>query len=59
VLFRSKIEFIYKKEKVKVTVSIGVSQAREGDKHSKEVFERADIAVYQAKANGRNQVIVN
>jgi diguanylate cyclase (GGDEF)-like protein len=54
-----KLEFIYKKEKVKVTVSIGVSQAREGDKHSKEVFERADIAVYQAKANGRNQVIVN
>ena len=54
-----KIEFIYKKDKVKVTVSIGVSQAREGDKHPKEVFERADIAVYQAKAKGRNQVIVN
>ena len=54
-----KIEFIYKKDKVKVTVSIGVSQAREGDKHHKEVFERADIAVYQAKAKGRNQVIVN
>ncbi|MCM2283443.1 MAG: GGDEF domain-containing protein [Desulfobacula sp.] len=54
-----KLEFIYKKEKVKVTVSIGVSQVREGDKHPKEVFERADIAVYQAKANGRNQVIVN
>lgn len=54
-----KLEFIYKKEKVKVTVSIGVSQAREGDTHPEEVFERADIAVYQAKANGRNQVIVN
>ena len=54
-----KIEFIYKKDKVKVTVSIGVSQAREGDKHHQEIFERTDIAVYQAKAKGRNQVIVN
>ncbi|MFA5904207.1 MAG: GGDEF domain-containing protein [Desulfobacula sp.] len=54
-----KIEFIYKKDKVKVTVSIGVSQVREGDKHQNEVFERADVAVYQAKAKGRNQVVVN
>ena len=54
-----KIEFIYKKDKVKVTVSIGVSQAREGDKHHQEIFERTDIAVYQAKAKGRNQIIVN
>lgn len=54
-----KIEFIYKKDKVKVTVSIGVSQVREGDKHHNEVFERADVAVYQAKAKGRNQVVVN
>ncbi len=54
-----KIEFIYKKDKVKVTVSIGVSQVRAGDKHHLQVFERADIAVYQAKAKGRNQVIAN
>jgi diguanylate cyclase len=54
-----KIEFIYKKDKVKVTVSIGVSQAKDGDKNHQQIFERADIAVYQAKAKGRNQVIVN
>ncbi len=54
-----KIEFLYKKDKVKVTVSVGVSQAREGDKNHLQIFERADIAVYQAKAKGRNQVIVN
>ena len=54
-----KIEFIYKKDKVKVTVSVGVSQVREGDKNSQQVFDRADIAVYQAKAKGRNQVVVN
>lgn len=54
-----KIEFIYKKEKVKVTVSIGVSQVKEGDKNHRQIFERADIAVYQAKEKGRNQVFEN
>lgn len=53
------IEFIYKKDKVRVTVSIGVSQARSGDSHHQQIFERADIAVYQAKERGRNQVALN
>ncbi len=53
-----KIEFIYKKEKVKVTVSIGVAQTQKDDKKYQQVFERADIAVYRAKENGRNQVAV-
>lgn len=53
------IEFIYKKDKVRVTVSIGVSQAGSGDSHQQQIFERADIAVYQAKERGRNQVAVN
>jgi len=52
-----KIEFLYKNEKVRVTVSIGVSQAKEGDKNQEQIFERADIAVYKAKENGRNQVV--
>jgi len=54
-----KIEFIYKKKKVKVTVSIGVSQTRKGDTNHHQIFERSDIAVYQAKEKGRNQVVVN
>ncbi|NOX33937.1 MAG: GGDEF domain-containing protein [Deltaproteobacteria bacterium] len=54
-----KIEFIYKKDKVKVTVSIGISQSREGDENHQQIFERADIAVYQAKERGRNRVQVN
>ncbi len=54
-----KIEFLYKTEKVRVTVSIGVSQVREEDDSSEKVFERADIAVYRAKENGRNQVVVH
>lgn len=53
-----KIEFLYKKKKVKVTVSIGITQTNEGDKNHQQVFERADIAVYKAKEKGRNQVLV-
>lgn len=54
-----KIEFIYKKEKVKVTVSIGISQARKGDTTYQQIFERADVACYKAKEEGRNRVLVN
>jgi diguanylate cyclase (GGDEF)-like protein len=54
-----KIEFIYKEEKVTVTVSIGVSEISQDDKTFEALFERADIAVYQAKSKGRNQVVVN
>lgn len=53
-----KIEFIYKKETVKVTVSIGVTCVKEGDQKHEQIFERADMAVYKAKENGRNQVLV-
>ncbi len=54
-----KIEFLYKNEKVKVTVSIGITQTQEGDTDHLQIFERADIAVYKAKENGRNQVVVH
>ncbi len=53
-----KIEFIYKNEKVRVTVSIGVSTVSDGDQKQEQVFERSDMAVYKAKENGRNQVMV-
>ncbi len=54
-----KIEFIYKKEKVRVTVSIGISEARKGDTTYQQIFERADVACYKAKEEGRNRVLVN
>ena len=54
-----KLEFIYKKDVVKVTVSIGVSQVKEGDKTASDIFDRADTAVYQAKEGGRNMVVLN
>lgn len=53
-----KIEFLYKNEKVRVTVSIGVSTVAQGDQKQEQVFERSDMAVYKAKENGRNQVMV-
>ncbi|MFH2092540.1 MAG: diguanylate cyclase [Pseudomonadota bacterium] len=53
-----KIEFLYKKEKVKVTVSIGISQSKPEDTNHQQIFERADIAVYKAKEQGRNRVLV-
>lgn len=52
-----KIEFLVKEETVRVTVSIGVSCIKEGDKSPTDLFERADMAVYKAKENGRNQVM--
>lgn len=54
-----KIEFLYKRETVRVTVSIGVTQVQEKDTSHLQVFERADVAVYKAKAKGRNQVFVH
>ncbi|MBF0377952.1 MAG: diguanylate cyclase [Desulfamplus sp.] len=53
-----KIEFIYKNDTIKMTVSIGVSQVRNGDKSHETVFERADAALYRAKSEGRNRVAV-
>ena len=54
-----KIEFVYKEEKVTVTVSIGVAEISKEDEKFESLFERADIAVYQAKSKGRNQVVAN
>lgn len=54
-----KIAFLYKEENVKITMSIGVAEVGDGDTSPDQVFERADIAVYKAKANGRNQVFIN
>lgn len=49
--------FHFKGEPVTITVSCGIAEFNEGD-DAKDVFERADKALYQAKKAGRNQVIV-
>jgi len=40
---------------INVTISAGVSEVVEGD-HFRDVFKRADDALYQAKQNGRDRV---
>ena len=45
------------KSRVRVTASFGVSHSRRSDDGLSLLFEQADQAMYQAKRNGRNQVV--
>ncbi|MEA5533641.1 diguanylate cyclase [Crocosphaera sp. XPORK-15E] len=45
-------------ETITITVSIGVSTFSQNDVRIDDVLKRADLALYQAKAKGRNQVSV-
>lgn len=52
----ARLPFKFKDNKVSITLSIGATHVtREDNIHT--VFERADKAMYQAKAKGKNQVI--
>lgn len=42
-------------EELKVTISVGVTEFHPHDKSNKDVIERSDQALYEAKHNGRNQ----
>ena len=56
---RTKIEktkFIYKSERIPVTLSIGVTLLKPDD-NEKSLIERADKALYEAKNSGRNRVV--
>lgn len=52
----AKLPFKFKNNKVSITVSIGVTHIVEND-NVHIAFERADTALYQAKKNGKNQII--
>ncbi len=48
----------YKDKKANITISLGVTRYQKGTSVA-QLFEQADKALYQAKKNGRNQVVVN
>jgi len=43
---------------IKITVSIGIAELKSGEECFDDVLKRADLAVYKAKDNGRNCVVV-
>jgi diguanylate cyclase (GGDEF)-like protein len=50
--------FLYQDTELKVTVSVGVAAVTDvGMREHSELIAAADEALYQAKRNGRNQVI--
>lgn len=52
----ARLPFKFKNNKVSITTSIGVSHVNKDD-NVHQAFERADKALYQAKAQGKNQVV--
>ena len=53
------IEFLHKKELVKITISIGVTQVMPSDETHEAIFHRTDQALYKAKNSGRNRVVLH
>lgn len=51
------IEFIHRDEKVTITISLGVTMVKKGDKKFNTVFDRMDSALYEAKSSGRNKAV--
>lgn len=53
-----KIPFKFKNKKVQITISIGATRVKASDQDPKNSFDRADKALYQAKRQGRDRVII-
>ena len=50
-------DFMVRGGKIPLTVSVGVSEIKSDDQNAQDVIARADQALYDAKAAGRNQVL--
>jgi diguanylate cyclase (GGDEF)-like protein/PAS domain S-box-containing protein len=50
------LQVTYEQETIQFAISIGISQILESDKNSNALLTRADSAIYQAKAKGRNRI---
>ena len=53
------IPFKFKGQKITVTISIGATRVKESDSGEYFAFERADKAMYMAKEQGRDRVIIS
>jgi len=54
----SKLEFDSEKNRFSVTVSIGVSELLDSNDNVENMLKRSDDALYKAKENGRNRVVI-
>jgi len=52
-------EFFYGEQALNITVSIGISRVNSDDNHFEDVLKRADKAMYQSKAQGRNRITIS
>ncbi len=50
-------EFTYERQKVLITVSVGITEVNSGDLDITTIFNRADANMYKAKEEGRNRVV--
>lgn len=55
----SKTCFIYKDTEIQLSVSIGLTQVEENDYNPEEIIARADSALYEAKHQGRDCIVVS
>ena len=52
------IEFLHRDEVIKITVSIGLTQVTPSDTEMGTLFDRMDMAMYEAKKEGRNRISI-
>ena len=58
---RNKIEafeFVYNNEKIKLSISVGISEMKYNYSEQTELLSTADKALYKAKQTGRNKVVI-
>ncbi len=48
--------FVFQQDRIKVTISVGVSLLSENDRNASELLKRSDEKLYEAKESGRNRV---
>jgi diguanylate cyclase (GGDEF)-like protein len=49
---------LHRGDAVEITISIGVTEVQDTDEKPELLFTRVDEALYQAKEEGRNRVVV-